>query len=164
MNSLMKLPVLILALTLMATQWAVAEEGNISLQSIVQKEVITTNDKGKKEVSLESAALVKPGEVVRYTNIYKNISDTGVDNIVLNNPIPEHTVYVELSGFGENTQITFSADGAATYAPLAELTVTEKNGTERRAVATDITHIRWTRTISLPPNGEGQVGFSARLK
>ena len=50
-------------------------------------------------------------------------------------------MYVDGSAFGPGTEIQFSVDGGATFAPAGELNVSE-NGEVRQAEANDFTHVR----------------------
>jgi hypothetical protein len=63
------------------------------------------------------------------------------------------------SAFGENTEISYSADGGTTWAPADKVRVTGKDGKPRPAGISEFTHIRWTYRGELPPGKQGTVGF-----
>jgi uncharacterized repeat protein (TIGR01451 family) len=143
---------------------AAAQDAPIEIQSsaLVEKSVI--NEKGEKELVRQPATKVLPGEEVIFINTYINKGETPADDVVINNAIPEHMIYVGASAEGDDAVVTYSVDGGQTFGPLLELTVTEPDGTKRPAASVDVTHIRWTRTTPLPPNETAQVEFRARLK
>ena len=82
---------------------------------------------------------------------------------MLNNPIPENTIYVEDSARGANTNINFSVDGGQQFAKPEQLFV-EVNGKKVPATAKDYTHVRWTLTSALPAGKEGSVQYVVQVK
>ncbi len=143
---------------------AAAQDQPIKITSSALVEKTVVNEKGEKELVRMPATKVLPGEEVVFVNTYRNEGIAPADNVVINNAIPEHMVYVGESATGENTAVTYSVDGGKTFGPLLELTVTEADGATRPAASLDVTNIRWTRTAPLPPGAEAQVEFIARLK
>jgi uncharacterized repeat protein (TIGR01451 family) len=143
---------------------AAAQDAPIEIQSSALVEKTVINEKGEKEVVRQPATKVLPGEEVLFVNTYVNKGEIPADDVVINNAIPEHMIYVGGSAAGEDTVVTYSVDGGQTFGPLLELTVTEADGTKRPAASVDVTHIRWTRTTPLPPNQTAQVEFRARLQ
>lgn len=137
---------------------------SIELLSRVEKVVVTTNEKGEKVTVIEPAAKVVPGESVVYTNTYRNVGAVPAGDIVINNPIPEHTSYIGDSAFGDGTDILFSADGGNTFAPDGKVTIKDEDGKERPARLEEYTHIRWIVKNGLNPGASGEVGFWARLQ
>ena len=77
--------VLLLVLTGMAG-FAAAEEP-ISIVSKAEIEETVVNEQGEKETVRVPAAKVMPGTVVIFTNTCTNISDSHIDDVVINNPI-----------------------------------------------------------------------------
>lgn len=134
----------------------------ITSSALVEKTVI--NDKGEKELARKPAEKVLPGEEVIFVNTYVNKGEAPADNVVINNAIPEHMIYIGATAEGDDTIVTYSVDGGQTFGSLLELTVTEADGSKRQAASVDVTQIRWTRTTPLPPNETAQVEFRARLK
>jgi uncharacterized repeat protein (TIGR01451 family) len=143
---------------------AAAQDTPIEIQSSALVEKTVVNEKGEKELVRQSATKVLPGEEVIFINTYINKGEAPADDVVINNAIPEHMIYVGASAEGDDAVVTYSVDGGQTFGPLLELTVTEPDGTKRPAASVDVTHIRWTRTTPLPPNETAQVEFRARLK
>ncbi len=139
-------------------------KGNILLKSIAEVEVEEFNEEGRKEIVRMPAAKVIPGDEVIFTNHYTNVSKDALDNVVITNPIPEHTLYKENSATGDGTEITYSIDGGKTYDLPENLKKKWADGKEYRAAPSDYTHIQWRFLKSVPQEGKGQVEFRAQLK
>lgn len=150
-------------LLLAAAGAAVAQETPIEITSSALVEVEVVNAKGEKELVRQPAVKVLPGEEVIFVNTYTNRGKAPADNVVINNAVPEHMIYVGASARGEKTVVVYSVDGK-TFGPLEQLTVTEADGSKRPAASADITHIRWQRSAPLAPQEEARVEFRARLK
>lgn len=142
---------------------ATAQEAPIDITSSALVEVEVVNAQGEKELIRQPAVKVLPGEEVIFVNTYTNRGKAPAEDVVINNAVPEHMVYVGASATGENATVVYSVDGK-TFAPLEQLTVTEPDGSTRPAASVDVTHIRWQRTAPLAPQEEARVEFRARLK
>lgn len=82
-------------------------------------------------------------------------------SIVITNPIPPDTEYLDGTASGAQTEIVFSVDGA-TFARPEALTVVEDNR-EVRASAEDYRIIRWTFQPTLAPGESSDVSFNVLL-
>ena len=136
----------------------------IEVTTIAEIEVTETNAQGKKTVKRTAATSVVPGTEVIYTITAKNTGAEPADKIVVTNPIPVQTVYVDGSAFGADTVITFSVDGGKTYDAAAKLTVKDATGISRAATPDDYTHVRWILQVSLKPGQEAPVWYRTRVK
>ena len=143
---------------------AIQESGPIQLTSNAEVEVIKTDANGKQSIKRELATEVVPGKDVIYTLTFKNVGTSSGNDIVINNPIPEHTVYKSGSASGTDTRISFSVDGGQNYAPPEQLTVTGTDGNTRTAKASDYTTIRWQYTKPLQPGTKSSVEFRVVLQ
>jgi len=83
-----------------------------------------------------------PGERVGYQIEVNNQGTEPAADIVIANPIPEHTEYVQGSAKGLGTQIEFSVDNGKTFALPAQLFI-QKDGKSVQAQAADYTQVRW---------------------
>ncbi|OGQ51120.1 MAG: hypothetical protein A3J24_13180 [Deltaproteobacteria bacterium RIFCSPLOWO2_02_FULL_53_8] len=142
------------------------EEGFVKLTSMSEFDMVVVNEKGEKEVKRVDAAKAKivPGDEVIFTTVYENVGKEPVTAAVINNPVPEHTVYVDKSAEGKGTRIEFSIDGGKTFGLPKTLMVAGKDGKAKQAQASDYTHIRWTVEKAVAPGAKGSVSFKARVK
>lgn len=136
----------------------------IQLSSSVELEVVSQDEQGNKIVKRIPAEKVTPGSEVIYTTRFKYSGDEPAADIVISNPIPEHTVYKIDSAEGKNTKTMFSVDGGQSFDTPEKLKVTSVNGVTRTAEAKDYTDIRWIYQGDLNPGAEGEVQFRVVLK
>ncbi|MGB5472418.1 MAG: hypothetical protein WBQ78_02945 [Gammaproteobacteria bacterium] len=136
----------------------------IDVSAIAEIEVTEVNAQGEKVVKRTAASSVVPGTEVIYTITAKNTGTEAADHIVVTNPVPEQTVYVDGSASGSGTDIAFSVDGGNTYDTAEKLTIEDADGNPRAARAEDYTHVRWTLQSNLEPEREVPVWYRARVK
>lgn len=139
-------------------------EGDIVVQTIAETEVEVTNPAGRKEKKRQPAALAVPGSQVIYTTRFNNKGAKPAGNVVIDNPIPAHTVFVGGSAFGANTAITYSVNGGKSYDLPNKLKINIPGGAERQAEPRDFTHIRWRYVGELAPGKRGEAGFRVLIK
>ncbi|HSG90741.1 MAG TPA: hypothetical protein VLA56_16110 [Pseudomonadales bacterium] len=158
----------ICALVVLSAMAAGAQaEGEVRLENRVQKVEYFTNDQGETESRLVEPAAVVPGDELRYTISFENVSaDVTVDagSVVITNPIPPQVRYLEGSAFGAGTRISYSADLGETWGEPDDLVVVGDDGSERVATPAEYTHIRWVFEPALEPGQQGSVSFRARLR
>ena len=143
---------------------AVQESGPIQLTSNAEVEVIKTDPSGKQSIKRELATEVVPGKDIIYTLTFENVGTSSGNDIVINNPIPEHTIYKTGSASGTDTRISFSVDGGQSFASPEQLTVTGADGNTRTAKASEYTTIRWQYTKLLQPGKKSSVEFRVVLQ
>jgi len=155
----------IAVLLLLAAPAPAQQQGGIVLTSVSEVETAVQNSEGKKEVKRVDAAKAKvvPGDPVIFTVSYANTDTKPADRVVIINPVPQHTNYLDKSAEGKGAAIEFSVDGGKTYAAPEKLVVTA-DGKQRPAAASDYTHIRWTISKPLAPGAKGSVSFRAVLQ
>lgn len=142
-----------------------ADKGAIELRSTAEVEISVKNDKGADVVTRVDAAMAKvvPGDTVIFTTYYTNVSANPATDIVIDNPVPEHMLYLDGTAEGANTRIEFSVDQGKTFGAAGKLKVKDDKGKERPATAADYTNIRWTREGALGKGAKGSVSFRAKL-
>lgn len=133
--------------------------GNIEFKNLAEIEVEVKGADGKVEKKRSAVQKATPGTEVIYTSTFKNIGKKAAGNISINNPIPANTTLVAASAFGENTEITFSADGGKTWAAADKVKVKGADGKERPAGLSEFTHVRWSYRGELAPGKQGVAGF-----
>lgn len=135
----------------------------VELKTDMFKVIETQEDNGKSKVKWVAPDNIVPGDKVGYRISFVNKGEQPAEDIVLNNPVPENTVYVDDSARGANTDIIFSVDGGQTFAQAEKLFV-EVNGKKRPATAKDYTHVRWTLNGALPVGKDGSVQYVVQVK
>ncbi len=159
---------LILASALALFSWGnlaqAADSNNVELKLVAEKEIVTVNSQGKKELKRAEPALVTPGEEIIYTLSYSNTGKETANNLFITNPVPQHMAYKANSAAGENTAIMYSLDGGKTFDKPENLKVRTSDGKERVAMAANYSHIRWVIQKPLAPGAKGDVSFRAQLQ
>lgn len=167
MKKMVKGTVVVMAMALLLPWAARAQQaGGIELTTVAEKEAVKTDAQGKKEVTLTDATKgnVLPGDIVRFTLYYENKGDKPATDVVLQNPVPEHMVYVDGSAEGKGARLAFSIDNGKTFAAPDKLMVKIAGGKERPAAAADYTAVRWTLEQAVAKGAKGSVSFRARVK
>lgn len=153
-------------LLLVALSATAAEKKGIELKSTAEVDITVKNDKGVNEVIRVEAASanVAPGDTVIFSTYYVNQGDKPATDVVINNPLPEHMLYLDGTAEGKGTRIEFSADKGKTFAAANKLKVKDAEGKDRSASAADYTHIRWIMEGALVSGAKGSVSFKAKVK
>ncbi|MDZ4186295.1 MAG: hypothetical protein U1D97_15125 [Desulfuromonadales bacterium] len=153
-------------LLLAALPASAVEKKGIELKSTAEVDIIIKNDKGVDEVVRVAAAdaNVTPGDTVIFTTGYHYQGEKPATNVVINNPLPEHMLYLDGTAEGQGTRIEFSVDKGQTFAAADKLMVKDAEGKEQPASAADYTHIRWTIEGALQDGAKGSVLFKAKVK
>ena len=136
----------------------------LTATQIVEREVIVLNADGSQTVTRIAADKVTPGDKVVYSLKYFNDEAKPAENIVLVMPIPAEVDYIEGSSEFDGVSSAYSADGGRTFINRNELQVVHSDGSRTAALASDITHIRWTISNAVSPNTGGSLSFSGRLQ
>ncbi len=134
-----------------------APQGSILVKTVAEQEQVATAADGSRTTTLAPALRVLPGREVVYTVTFQNTGHDAASDVVVTNPVPEHTSYVAGSAFGPGTDLLFSTDGGHSFASAAALEVHGADGSVRAAGAEDYTHIRFVLKNSLTP---GAVAFA----
>ena len=158
--------VTVMAIVLLNAPMIVWAKPEITLTTVTEKEVVSdqNGNKVKRRVTAES---VSPGQVLFFTLNYTNKGDEKAVNVVVNNPIPDGTVYVNDSAKGKGSDITFSIDQGKTFKKASLLTYefAEASGKKKKLKASpeQYTHVRWV-IKEVPPGASGSLSFQVRVK
>ncbi|MCF2149581.1 DUF11 domain-containing protein [Desmonostoc muscorum LEGE 12446] len=123
-------------------------QAQIQLRLEAEKQVIAQDQQGKQSQKwepLKGQAVVRPGDVLRYTLSGENKGDRPVKNLTLNQAIPKGMVYVlKSANVTNNGRITYSIDGGRSFVENPTVKVTVPNGKveTKPAPAIAYTHIR----------------------
>jgi uncharacterized repeat protein (TIGR01451 family) len=140
---------------------AASQNTGVSVTHIAEIETQVTLPDGKKEVRRMPAAKVEPGKVVVYTTRVQNAGKEPATQLSLVAPVPAHTTLVENASFGE-AATTYSIDQGKSFAPLAQLVV-DREGRQRPARSSDVTHLRWQPEKPLAPGAKLEMGFKVQV-
>lgn len=133
--------------------------GDIEFRNIAEIEQEVKTPEGRTEKKRTPAQKAIPGTEVIYTSTFRNVGKRPAGNIAIVNPVPANTTLVGGSATGDNTAITFSADGGKTWATADKVQVTGADGKARPAGISEFTHIRWAYRGELAPGKQGSVAF-----
>ena len=144
---------------------APAIEPMVTLSNRVEKIERVPAADGSVESRLVPADQVVPGDELRYTIVFENNGGHAVDagSVVITNPLPTATEYLNGTAFGAGTEISFSTDGGQSFARPEDLIVLQ-DGIEVPAQARDYTAIRWVFSPELAPGEKSYVSFNVKLK
>lgn len=140
-----------------------AVNAEVTITNSIFEVVTVTAENGSKSEQWQTPDKLLPGEKVGYQIDFENKNDEPAADIVIVNPIPEHTLYVDGSAKGLNTLIEFSTDGGKTFALPTQLFV-EKDGKRVLAETTDYTQVRWSLKKPLAAKASGSVQFVVKIK
>ncbi len=151
----------ILPVALLLSAPSVAE---VILENAVEKVESTVTPSGMVEQRLMAVESVQPGDELRYTITFSNQGTLAAEagSIVITNPLPEGTQYIEGSAAGTDAVIVFSLDGE-NFAPVGSLML-EAGQTSIPAPAADYRAIRWTFGPQLDAGESGSVSFDIRMQ
>lgn len=101
-------------------------------------------------------ALAKPGDEIRYSLVFTNVTKASVKNVQFVDPIPSGMVYVLGSAAADQpVRVEYSIDGGKSYsAQPGVLKVVDGKKVEQPAPRELYTHVRWTVLASVAPGGQ----------
>jgi len=141
---------------------AQAAQSTVKITSEVHELIEVLDEQGKPQQKIIAADEITPGDHILFTTRFINQGDKASDNVMITNPIPKHTRYLEGSAKGEHFTITFSVDGNV-WADAKTLKIRQKDGKYRAATAADYTHIRWKYNRALKPSEKKSISFETTL-
>ncbi len=150
---------LALSLALMST----FVNAEVTLTNSMFEVVTITAEDGSTTEQWQQPDKLVPGERVGYQVEVNNQGTEPAADIVIANPIPEHTEYVQGSAKGLGTQIEFSVDNGKTFALPAQLFI-QKDGKSVQAQAADYTQVRWKLNQPLAAGASSTVQYIVKIK
>lgn len=143
---------------------AFSEDENIVVINKVFKQVIEKDKDGNVTYSYVEPKLALPGDVMLYTTTFENVGTAPAEGVVINNPMPNNSIYRMNSAAGKNTTIIFSIDNGKSFGDPEKLVVKDKDGNEWTAKPESYTHIRWVYNKPLAPGEKGEVSFKTQIQ
>ena len=107
--------------------------------------------------------LARPGDVIRYTLVFTNLTAGPVKNIQFVDPLPKGLVYVLGSAKADQpVRLEYSIDGGKSYVaqPMIAVVASGKKS-EQPAPREKYTHVRWTVLGSVAPGAQVIAEFRA---
>lgn len=135
----------------------------VELTTEMFKVVTMTDKNGKQKVEWQAADNIVPGDKVGYRIRFANTGTEPADDLVLNNPIPENTVYVSNSARGANSEILFSVNGGSLFDHADKLYVL-KDGKKVKAAPKDYTNVRWVISTALKAGENRSVQYVVQVQ
>jgi uncharacterized repeat protein (TIGR01451 family) len=124
-------------------------------------------DEDNREIAVP-ADKVYPLDMIEYTLKYRNTGTASASGINLIGPIPNGTVYLDLTATDfDGKRPLFSIDGGKTYreAPVTYVVVNDEGEEEIREATPDmITHIQWMVDGGLDVGHELVVSYRVQVK
>jgi len=113
----------------------------------------------------KNATLALPGDVIRYTLVFTNLTAEPVKNIEFVDPLPNGLVYVIGSAKADQpVRLEYSIDGGKNYSAQPMIEVVENGKRVEKAAARGLyTHVRWTVLGSLAPGAKVLAEFRAQV-
>ena len=146
---------MLIALFALLAPVAASATDNVALTSQVLVERTKAGADGKPVTTREAPGVVTPGDKLVFQLGYTNKGAEPATGFTLTNPIPEAVAYTG----AESEGATVSVDGGKSWGALASLKVVQADGTSRPAVATDVTHIRWSFGRPIAAGSGGELSF-----
>jgi uncharacterized repeat protein (TIGR01451 family) len=151
-------------LALVATHVSAQEKGCILLKTVAEIEQVTKDERGEESTRLVPVEKIVPGNEVIYTVSATNICDKAAENVVIDNPVPQHMDYIGGTAIGPGTEVSFSTDGGFNFGKPETLKVAAADGKQRQAEPREYTNIRWVMRNPLKPGAVAFARFRAVLE
>ena len=158
MNLLVKVIAATLALAVPVLPVAAQDAQPITLSGDVKAVKTSVDANGVEQTELVAPEVIVPGDRLIFGTDYANGGDQVVNDFVVTNPLPAAVRLAE----DADPSLTVSVDGGASWGQLADLMVTDEQGT-RAASHADVTHVRWT-LATVDPGASGRLEYPAIIR
>lgn len=150
---------------LMLTPAIALADPDLKIQMVAERQITVIED-GQEVVKRVPTLEIETGAVLYFTLRIVNEGDDPAFNVVVDNPIPEDTLYVADSAGGVNSTIQFSIDNGTSYAAADELTYefTRFSGEKetRKARPEMYTDVRWV-VENVGAGEQGELFFQVKV-
>lgn len=137
----------------------------LKIQMSAEKEILVIED-GQEVTRRVPTLEIESGSTLYFTLRILNDGDENATNVVVDNPIPDETVYIEGSAGGANTIVQFSIDNGESFALADELiyefTTFSGDKQERKAKPDMYTNVRWV-VEDVPPGAQEELYFQVKV-
>jgi uncharacterized repeat protein (TIGR01451 family) len=113
----------------------------------------------------DAERMARPGDEIRYTLVFTNVTKGSVKNVQFTDPIPQGLVYVLGSAAAHQTvRVEYSIDGGKNYAEQPMIAVVENGSTvQKPAPREQYTHVRWTVLESVAAGAQVTAEFRVQV-
>jgi hypothetical protein len=123
----------------------------------IKLEISQAKKVGTKLVPINKSSSVKPGDVIVYSIVAKNVTDRQIQELKINQKIQAGTIYKGGSATPINgAELTFSVDGGESYSARPLLN-------KKPAVASAYTNVRWLFS-TVAPNSKYVVSYAVIVR
>jgi uncharacterized repeat protein (TIGR01451 family) len=123
----------------------------------IKLEIAQTKKVGSKLVPINKNSSVKPGDVIVYSIVAKNVTDRTIKNLNINQKIQAGTVYESGSATTAiGAELTFSVDGGENYSAKPLLN-------KKPAAASAYTNVRWLFP-TVAPNSKSIFSYAVTVR
>jgi len=137
--------------------------GCIELTTVAELAKTVTAADGSTVKQYVPATRIVPGTEVTWTTTARNVCRKPAEKVVIDQPVPEHMLFVADSPTGDGTVISLSTDGHE-FKAARDLTVRGSDGATRAAGAADVRAVRWALTGAIAPQSSVSVRYRATLE
>ncbi len=147
-----------------ALAWGIMPQGAMARQDLTMQtqmfvERVETDINGRPRRTLASAQRIGPGDRIVVVVNWRNRGSEPLRGLAVTRPVPPGT---RLSLPDSSAQL--SVDGGQSWGRLEELWLPTPLGGMRRAVAADVTHVRWTMPAQISPGESGRLSYRATVR
>ena len=113
----------------------------------------------------DAKGLARPGDEIRYSLVFTNVTQGPVKNVQFVDPIPAGMVYVLGSAsVGQSGSVAFSIDGGKTYSAQPTVEMAENGRKVSKPAPRELyTHVRWTVFESVAPGAQVTAELRAQV-
>nr|WP_097091179.1 hypothetical protein [Novosphingobium sp. Chol11] len=122
-------------------------------------ERVHTDINGRARRTLASATRAAPGDQILFVVNWRNEGRATVQGVALTKAVPRGALLT-----APDPSMQVSVDGGQRWGRLDELWLPTPLGGVRRAVAADITHIRWAGPARLSPGETARLSYRATMR
>jgi len=112
-----------------------------------------------------AAGQARPGDEIRYTLVFTNLTQGPVKNVQFVDPIPQGMVYVLGSAsMVQSGTVTYSIDGGKTYSAQPTVEMQENGHRVTKPAPRELyTHVRWTVLDAVAPGAQVTAELHAQV-
>lgn len=148
-----------IALTGLAASQAAWAQPGVRLDTQMFVERVTTDVNGRSRRILASADRVAPGDQLIVIVHWRNDGSAPLRDQAVVRPLPRGA---QIDPTDPTMQV--SVDGGAHWGRMEQLWLPTPLGGTRRAVAADVTHVRWSLPEAVPPGHAGRLSYRATMR